>query len=601
MFQNLYRASQTLKLQHFNLRISTMRYAINIFNRGYVTKQQYKKDDERSSFKDLNLQVARDLQKLNPIEIRGENLTIEDVIQVARFHHEARLTTDEVIQERIIASNNYITKAIDEGKVIYGVNTCFGALAKKILSAEEISLLQDNLIWDHKCSIGKKLPTEHVRAGMLIRANALTRGVSGIRLELIERILKFLNADLIPVVREYGSIGASGDLIPLAQIAGAIIGIDPSFKVSSLRGEIDAHSALEKLALKPIKLGPKEGLALMNGSSVSTGIATLCIYEVDRLFSLILHVHSFFIQALQGSIQAFDPFVHKHKPHKGQIRVANKIVELIDGSKFLDDKVSSMKEDDIKLIQDRYSIRCLPQYLGVIADIIAQARKRIEIEINAVTDNPLIDVDRQMIFHQGNFLGQSDAISMDQIRHSLGLIVKHIDTQIALLVSPEFSNNLPPSLIGNPKTNILVGLKGLQICANSIMPILLHQGNHITHLYPTHAEQYNQNINSQSFASANLTWNSIEIMKHYLAISLIFAVQSIELRTFAIFQNYNARAYLSPKLIPLYKTIYEILGCEMSVKKPLIRNNYEQPLDSYVHKIVNDLNDSDGSILNLMV
>ncbi|RIB11051.1 L-Aspartase-like protein [Gigaspora rosea] len=334
MVQNLYRASRTQKLRHFNLRISTMRYATNIFNRDYVTQQKDQKDDESNSFKDLNLQVTRDLQKLNPIEIK-------------------------------------------------------------------------------------------------------------------------------------------------AQIAGAVIGLDPSFKVTYLRGEINAHSAFEKLGLKLIKFGPKEGLALINGVSFST--------------------------ALQGSIQPFDPFVHKHKPHKGQYG------------------------------------------------------------------------------------------------HSLGLIVKHIDTQIALLVSPEFNNNLPPSLLGNPKTNIQIGLKGLQICANSIMPILLHQGNHISHLYPTHAEQYNQNINSQSFASANLTWNSIDIMKHYLAISLIFAVQSIELRTFADFQNYNVKAYLSPKLIPLYKTIYEILGCEMSGKKPLTRNGYEQPLDSYVQKIVNDLNDPDGSILNLMV
>ncbi|CAG8747778.1 2218_t:CDS:1, partial [Racocetra fulgida] len=213
------------------------------------------------------------------------------------------------------------------------------------------------------------------------------------------------------------------------------------------------------------------------------------------------------------------------------------------------------------------------------------------------SDNPLVDTDQQTYFHSGNFLGQYIAHSMDQVRHGLGLIAKHIDTQIALVVTPEFNNNLPPSLVEDPKNGNQTGLKGLQICANSIMPILLHQGNYITHLYPTHAEQYNQNINSQSFASANLTWNSIEIMKHYLAVSLIFAVQSIELRTFAEFQNYNTQAYLSPKLIPLYKTIYDILGCEVSEQKPLIRYIYEQPLDSYIHKLVDDLNDPNGSIL----
>ncbi|CAG8805736.1 747_t:CDS:1, partial [Racocetra fulgida] len=227
----------------------------------------------------FKFQVARDLQKSSPIEIEGEGLTIENVIQVSRFRCEARLTTNNAIREKITISNNYINNAIDEGKTIYGVNTNFGGMAKKHLSIEELTLLQKNLIWGHKCSIGKQLPVEHVRASMLIRVNALMRGVSGIRLELIERVLKFLNADVIPIVREYGSIGASGDLVPLAQIAGVIIGLDPSFKANYLGSEIDALSALSKLELKPITLGPKEGLALINGTSFSTGIATQCIYE----------------------------------------------------------------------------------------------------------------------------------------------------------------------------------------------------------------------------------------------------------------------------------------------------------------------------------
>ncbi|CAG8805648.1 2434_t:CDS:1, partial [Racocetra persica] len=411
MLQNLYNVSKTSRLQYFR----TSRYMLTIFNRNYVTQPQ----------------VTRDLQNLNHVEIDGEGLTIENVIQVSRFHREARLTTNNAIRDKITSSNNYVNNAIAEGKIIYGVNTNFGGMAKKHLPIEELNLLQKNLIWGCKCSVGKQLPVEHVRASMLIRANALMRGVSGIRLELIERLIKFLNADLIPVVREYGSVGASGDVVPLTNIAGVIIGLDSSFKVNYLGSEIDALSALSKLELKPITLGPKEGLALINGTSFSTGIAAQCIYEVDRLFSLALHLHSFFVQALQGSSLPFDHFIHKHKPHEGQIRVASEMTELIHGSKFLDDNISTMKGGVPKLVQDRYSLRGIPQYLGVVVDTFTQAKKYIETEINSASDNPLIDADQQKYFHQANFIGQYIAYAMDQVRHGLGLIAKHIDTQIA--------------------------------------------------------------------------------------------------------------------------------------------------------------------------
>jgi phenylalanine ammonia-lyase len=247
-------------------------------------------------------------------------------------------------------------------------------------------------------------------------------------------------------------------------------------------------------------------------------------------------------------------------------------------------------------MQDRYSIRCLPQYLGAIKDGLNKIKEEIEIEINSATDNPLIDARNKLTFHSGNFLGQYIGIGMDNLRQYLGLIAKHLDTQIALLVSPEFNKHLPPSLAGNYGEGIQFGLKGLQICANSIMPLLLHSGNSITHLFPTHAEQYNQNINSQGFSSANLTWSAIEIMHYYLAISLIFSIQSVDLRTYEKYHHCNTRKHLSPKLVPLYEVIHQILGREISDTRPLILKNNEQSLDVYIENIVSDLRSLNSKI-----
>ncbi len=318
------------------------------------------------------------------IEITGENLTIDDVIQVARFNNKAHLTLDHAIRNKIQASCDFINKAVAEKKLIYGVTTNFGGMANKFISPEHNSIsLQENLIWGLKCSVGKKLPVEQIRASMLIRSNALVKGASGIRAELIERLFQFLNAGATPIVREYGSIGASGDLVPLAHIAGAIIGLDASFKVDYLGKEIDALSILNKLKLKPTRLKPKEGLALVNGTSFSAGIAAFCVYEIERLFLLALYAHAFFIQALQGFTEPFDAFVHRLKPHPGQMAVAKIMAELIEGSKFTRNAtMNTSNASAAKLIQDRYSVRCLAQYLGPVADTINNVKKQIEIEIN---------------------------------------------------------------------------------------------------------------------------------------------------------------------------------------------------------------------------
>ncbi|MEH2169925.1 MAG: aromatic amino acid ammonia-lyase [Nostoc sp.] len=522
--------------------------------------------------------------------VGDRNLTVEEVTSVARYGTRVRLTDDLEKLSNIQASCDFIRHAVESGEPIYGVTTGFGGMANVVISPESAALLQNNLMWYHKVGAGKKLPLADVRAAMLLRANSHISGASGIRLEIIKRMLIFLNAGVTPHVCEYGSIGASGDLTPLAYITGALIGLNSSYTVDFNGEEINALTALKKLGLEPLQLLPKEGLAMMNGTSVMTGIAANCVYDTKNLLALAMGAHALAIQGLNGTNQSFHPFIHKLKPHSGQKWAANEMLNLLEGSRLVREELNGSHnyrgEDPI---QDRYSLRCLPQYLGPIVDGLEQIQKQIEVEINSVTDNPLIDVENQASYHGGNFLGQYIGVGMDQLRYYIGLLAKHLDVQIAYLVAPEFNNGLSPSLVGNKERSVNMGLKGLQITGNSIMPLLTFYGNSIADRFPTHAEQYNQNINSQGFASANLARQSVEIFQQYIAIALMFGVQAVDLRTYKTIGHYDARVTLSPASRDLYLAIRDVVGQVPSPDRPYIWNDHEQALDEHIAKIATDI------------
>jgi phenylalanine ammonia-lyase len=450
--------------------------------------------------------------------------------------------------------------------------------------------LQQNLIYFHKAGAGKQLPLPDVRAAMLIRANSHLLGLSGLRLELIQRIITFLNADVTPHVREFGSIGASGDLTPLAAITGALIGLDESFTVDFDGEEIDSLTALARIGLPRLELQAKEGLAMINGTCVMTGIAAQCVHDARLLMDLAMGAHALLIQGLNGTNQSFHPFIHKNKPHPGQMQAAASILRLLEGSKLIRDELEGRLEYEMgKLIQDRYSIRCLPQYLGPLVDGLETVARQVTTEMNSASDNPLIDPDRNMDYHGGNFLGQYIGVAMDHLRYYLGLMAKHLDVQIALLNTPEFSNGLPPCLIGNTDRKVNMGLKALQICGNSIMPLITFYGQSLVDRFPTHAEQFNQNINSLGLGSANLARQSIEAFYQYMAVCLMFGVQAVDLRTYLIAGHYDARTHLSPASTVLYEAVREVTGRPPSPDRPYIRNDNEQPLEEHIRRIVADL------------
>jgi len=226
---------------------------------------------------------------------------------------------------------------------------------------------------------------------------------------------------------------------------------------------------------------------------------------------------------------------------------------LLNGSKTIRSEAGGERSHRLgKLIQDRYSLRCLPQYIGPIVDGLANAARQIETEANSANDNPLINVDTGEILHTGNFLAQYTGIAMDQLRYFIGLLAKHVDVQIALLMTPEFSNGLSASLVGNSESGLNVGFKSLQVSGNCMMPLLSFYGQSIVDRFPTHAEQFNQNINSQAMGSANLARESLDLLEHFLAVALICGVQAVELRAKLTTGSYDARTILSEGTVPLY-------------------------------------------------
>jgi phenylalanine ammonia-lyase len=529
------------------------------------------------------------------VTITGDDLTIEQISAVARGAR-VEITSDPAVLDRVERSRTVIRDALARGEPIYGVSTLFGGMADRHVETDLLVEVQRLALWQHKTAAGPRLPEPDVRAAMLLRANSLLKGASGIRLEIIERFAAFLNAGASPHVYQRGSIGASGDLVPLSYIAGALLGLDRSFLVDHEGETLDALTALERLGLSPLELEPKEGLALNNGTGASTGVAANAVDRAIDLVAVGLAVHALAAQALLATDQSFMPYVHAAKPHPGQVWAAATMARLVEGSKVIRSEAAGSRAHRAgELLQDRYSLRCLPQFAGPIVDGIAVVRRQIEVEANSANDNPLIDPDSGEIFHTGNFLAQYTGVAMDQLRYLLGLAAKHLDVQIALLMAPEFSHGLSPSLVGNT-AGVNVGLKSLQVTGNSLTPLLEFYGQSIVERFPTHAEQFNQNVNSQAMSSANLARDALDVFTHFLAVALFCCVQAVELRAKLSDGSYDARAVLSPETQAVYVAARAAASGPPSADRPVLWNDMDQIVQPMLEGLIAAL-DKDGPIL----
>ena len=334
-----------------------------------------------------------------------------------------------------------VEKIVASGRTVYGVNTGFGLLAQTRIPCDRLLDLQRNLILSHSCGVGEPLGRTVVRLALALKAIGLARGHSGVRRAVVERLLALLEADALPVIPSQGSVGASGDLAPLAHLACPLIG----FGEVALAGEVlPAGEALARLGLDPLTLGPKEGLALINGTQVSTAIALDLLFTAERVFGSAIVAGALSTDALKGSAAAFDPRIHAARGQPGQIDVARVLASLLEGSAIVD------SHSDCTRVQDPYSFRCQPQVIGAALDLVRTSARTLEIEANAVTDNPLLFGDEAL--SGGNFHAEPVAFAADILAMALCEVASISERRTAVLVDPKMSG-LPPFLVEDSGVN----------------------------------------------------------------------------------------------------------------------------------------------------
>jgi histidine ammonia-lyase len=392
--------------------------------------------------------------KKEQIILDGLSLTPEDVELVANGRGSVNLA--EKARERIQASRRCIVSAVERGKLVYGVNTGFGALSNVVIDPGQIEELQENIIRSHSTGIGEPFPEKEVRAMMLLRANTLARGNSGVRLELVQALLDLLNRGVHPLVPQKGSVGASGDLAPLAHMASVLIGEGEAV----FRG--DKHKgadALKRAGLSPIKLSAKEGLALINGTPAMTAAGLLALLKAERLVKVADIAGAATLDALRGTLTAFDPDIQTVRPHSGQLKVAENFMKLMYQSEI------TVSHKDCPRIQDAYSLRCIPQVHGAVRDVLDFVRNVISIEINSATDNPLVFPEKDKIESGGNFHGEPVAFALDFLGIAMSEIGGISERRIEKLLNPVFSE-LPPFL--TDKGGLHSGLMMVQVSAAAL-------------------------------------------------------------------------------------------------------------------------------------
>ncbi|HEX4823308.1 MAG TPA: histidine ammonia-lyase [Candidatus Polarisedimenticolaceae bacterium] len=362
------------------------------------------------------------------VSIDGSSLTLEAVEEIALG---ASCTLTPRARRAVAASRRAVEKAARGDRQVYGVNTGFGHLANVRIAPENLAELQVNLIRSHAAGTGPALPRETVRAILALRANCLARGHSGLRAETLEAMLAFLRADIVPVVPAKGSVGASGDLAPLAHVALALIGEGDVFH----RGRrIAAAAALKRARLSPVVLEPKEGIALINGTQVMTAIGGLALLRAERLAVQADIVGAMTLEALKGSHRAFDPRIHRARPQRGQQVSAENL------RKVLRDSAIEDSHRDCGRVQDAYSLRCMPQVHGAARDGFRYVREILTIEINASTDNPMVFAERGDLVSGGNFHGQPVAVALDQLAIAACSLATISERRIERLVNPALSD-----------------------------------------------------------------------------------------------------------------------------------------------------------------
>ena len=460
-----------------------------------------------------------------PLILDGQSLTVLDVVDVARKSRKVQLAPDAVV--RMNESLAFVDGLIqNDGEPVYGINTGLGVFANRRISIGDAAQLSRNLVLSHAVGVGSPFPEEVVRAAMLIRANSLTVGHSGVRPVIVETLLALLNAGVYPFVPEQGSLGSSGDLAPLSHLALSFTdGPDGETGQAFLNGAlVSGREALAAAGIDRLALGPKEGLALTNGTAFSAALATLALADATRLIDHAELATAFVYEALLGLAVALDERLHRARRHDGQQRVAARMRRLLQGSTLVDSEPR---------VQDAYSLRCAPQILGPVRDIVSFVAGWIENEINAVTDNPLIFSEGpkgMQAVSGGNFHGEVLAFAADYLGIAMAEVAALAERQINRLIHPAYSFGLPSMLARHSEgAGLNSGLMMPHYTAVSLtMENRTLAAPDTVHSMPVSAGQEDLNANSQTAARHLRT--IVENTENVLAALLFTAAQALDLR-----------------------------------------------------------------------
>jgi histidine ammonia-lyase len=448
------------------------------------------------------------------MDLDGQKLSLAEVVAIARG--EERVSLAAAARARVENSRRVVENIIAEDRTVYGVNTGFGKLSDIRIEQSQLRDLQLNLVRSHACGLGAPLSIVEARAMVLLRANVLALGYSGCRPVLIETLVAMLERGVTPVIPEKGSVGASGDLAPLAHLALTVIGEGEAFYQDE---RMPSAEALRRAQLAPVDLEAKEGLALLNGTQAMAAVGGLALYRAERIARLADVAGAMTLEALKGTPVAFDERIHAARPHAGQVAVAEHLRSLLKESEIRD----SHLENDPR-VQDAYSLRCMPQVHGAVRDALAHARGIVEIETGSATDNPLV-FSASEVFSGGNFHGAPLALAFDYATIALTDLMSIGERRIDRLVNPDANEDLPPFLTSTP--GIASGFMMLQIVAAS----LLNEAKVLAH--PSSVDNVPTDGGKEDHVSMGMTGATklravVELAETITAIELITAAEALE-------------------------------------------------------------------------
>lgn len=450
-------------------------------------------------------------------ELDGGPLALERLERLSAGASEARLSAEATA--RMQASRQAVLKIVESGDVVYGVSTGFGKLSDVTVPRESLAQLQLNLVRSHCCGVGEPLSSEETRAMLVLRANVLAVGLSGARPELAQALLDLLRADVLPVVPSRGSVGASGDLAPLAHVALTLIGEGEAWWQGA---RTPASAALREAGLTPVVLEAKEGLALLNGTQAMVAVGGLAVARASRLARTADVIGAMTLEALLGTPAAFDPRIHAARPHPGQAEVAANLRRLMEGSQIRE----SHRTGD-RRVQDAYSLRCMPQVHGAVRDALGYARRVVETETGSATDNPLVFAETGEVVSGGNFHGAPVAAALDFAAIAVADLASISERRTERLVNPDLSEGLPPFLTRDAGTSS--GFMIAQVAAAALLAearVLAHPAS--VDSVPTSAGK--EDHVSMGTTSALKLRDSVGLVERVLAIEALAAAEGLDAR-----------------------------------------------------------------------